>query len=46
MNANVIITLIICITILLLWVTSEICGVLEKKYEHENIIKNEEREEK
>lgn len=41
MSTSVMITLIICVTIFLLGVTIEICGVLEKKYDHENIIKSE-----
>lgn len=44
MNTSVMITLIICVTIFLLCVTSKICGVLEKKYDHENIIKSESEE--
>ena len=44
MSTSVMITLIICVTILLLCVTSNICGVLEKKYDHENILKNESEE--
>ena len=44
MNTSVMITLIICVTILLLCITSEICGVWSKKYDHENIIKSESEE--
>lgn len=44
MSTSVIITLIICITIILLCGISNICGVLEKKYEHENIINSESEE--
>ena len=44
MSTSVIITLIICTTILLLCITSEICGVLSKKYDHEHIMNSESEE--
>lgn len=44
MSTGVIMTIVICVTLVLLVAISEICDVLSKKYDHENIIKSESEE--